>query len=83
MCGYVACVLVCRGSVPNHNNPAHRPRNHTLYDIPTHSICISSNSEGSKKLPGDGRLLPKEVGASIWNKEVIQSVHIVGHYYYV
>jgi hypothetical protein len=29
----------------------------------THSICISSNSEGSKKLPDDGRLLPKHVGA--------------------
>jgi hypothetical protein len=31
----------------------------------TQSICISSNSEGSKKLPDDGRLLPKHVGASI------------------
>jgi hypothetical protein len=31
----------------------------------THSIYISSNSEGSKKLPDDGRLLPKHVGASI------------------
>jgi hypothetical protein len=31
----------------------------------THLICISSNSEGSKKLPDDGRLLPKHVGASI------------------
>jgi hypothetical protein len=29
-----------------------------------HSICISSNSEGSKKLPDYGRLLPKHVGAS-------------------
>jgi hypothetical protein len=28
MCGYVVCVPECRG------NPAHRPRNHTLYDIP-------------------------------------------------
>jgi hypothetical protein len=26
VCGYVACVPECR--------PAHRPRNHTLYDIP-------------------------------------------------
>jgi hypothetical protein len=31
----------------------------------THSICISSNSEGSKKLPDDGRLLLEHVGASI------------------
>jgi hypothetical protein len=28
-------------------------------------ICISGNSDGSKKLPDDGRLLPKHVGASI------------------
>jgi hypothetical protein len=30
----------------------------------THSHCISSNSEGPKNLPDDGRLLPKHVGAS-------------------
>jgi hypothetical protein len=30
-----------------------------------HSICISCNSEGSKMLPLDSRLLPKRVGASI------------------
>jgi hypothetical protein len=34
-------------------------------------ICISSNSDGSKKLPNDGRLLPKQVGACILNKGVI------------
>jgi hypothetical protein len=32
-------------------------------------MCISSNSAGSKKLPDDGRLLPKHVGASLWIKE--------------
>jgi hypothetical protein len=31
----------------------------------TQSICILSNSEGSKMLPDDGRLLPKYVGDSI------------------
>jgi hypothetical protein len=36
---------------------------HFLYT--THSICTSCNSEGRKKLPDDGRLLPKRVGASI------------------
>jgi hypothetical protein len=41
-----------------------------------------SNSEGSKKLPDDGRLLPKHVGARIWNKERYKSVHSVGHFYY-
>jgi hypothetical protein len=30
-----------------------------------HSICISNNSEGSLKLPDDGRLLQTHVGASI------------------
>jgi hypothetical protein len=68
MCGYVACVLECCGSI--------------LYTSNTHSICISSNSEESKKLPDNGRLLPKHVGASIQNKGVVQSVHIVGHFYY-
>jgi len=56
-------------------------RNLTLW-YTTHSICISSNSEGSTKLPDDGRLLPKHVGASIYNKGLVQSVHIVGHFYY-
>src|SRR5215510_151907 len=37
------------------------PRNHTLYDYTNYLICISSNSDGSKKLPDDGRLLPKHV----------------------
>jgi hypothetical protein len=37
----------------------------------TYLVCISSNSHGSKKLPDDGRLLPKCVGACILNKEVI------------
>jgi hypothetical protein len=38
----------------------------------THSICISSNSEGSKKFPDDGRLLSKHLGASVYNKGVVQ-----------
>jgi hypothetical protein len=42
-----------------------------------------SNSEGSKKLPDDGRLLPKHVGANIQNKGLVQSVHIVGYIYHV
>jgi hypothetical protein len=36
----------------------------------TYSICISSNSDGSKKLPDDGRLLQKHVGASTYNRVV-------------
>jgi hypothetical protein len=47
-----------------------------------HSICMSSNSGVSKQLPDDGRLLPKHDGASIWNKGLVQSVHIFGHFYY-
>jgi hypothetical protein len=34
ICGYVTCVPECRGSVRDHDTPAHRPRNYTLYDIP-------------------------------------------------
>jgi hypothetical protein len=41
-------------------------------------ICISGNSGGSNKLPDDGRLLPKHVGANTVNKGVVQSVHLVG-----
>jgi hypothetical protein len=73
MCGYVACVPEWDGM--------------TLQHIPhiirytTHFICISSNSERPKKLPDDGRLLPKHVGASIQNKGVVQSVHSVGYFY--
>jgi hypothetical protein len=59
MCGYVVCVSDC-GS-----DGTHRPRNHTLYDIPPNRFVISSNSKGSKKLPDDDRLLPKHVGASV------------------
>jgi hypothetical protein len=73
MCGYVACVPECRGSVccasqlSAYMHPAgkhNRPRKHT-YDYTTNLICISGNSEGSKKLPDDGRLLPSRVGASM------------------
>jgi hypothetical protein len=38
----------------------------------THPICISSNSEGYKKLPDEGRLLPKHVEANTQNKGVVQ-----------
>jgi hypothetical protein len=37
MCGYVACVPKCRGSVccaSQSGTVPHRPHNHTLYDIP-------------------------------------------------
>jgi hypothetical protein len=41
--------------------------------------CISSNSEGSKKLPDDGRLLPKYVEAGIQNKGVVKLSSYGGH----
>jgi hypothetical protein len=59
MCGYVACVPECCGSTEPRHSGTH------LIRYTTHSICISSNSEGSKQLPDDGRLLAKHVGASI------------------
>jgi hypothetical protein len=49
----------------NHDTLAHRPRNHTLCDLPPIRFVLQSNSEGSKKLPDNGTLLPKHVGASI------------------
>jgi hypothetical protein len=57
---YMACVPECD------NTPAHRPQKHTLYT--TYSICISSNSDESEKLPDDGIPLAKHVGARILNK---------------
>jgi hypothetical protein len=58
----------------NHDTSAHRPRNHTLYDtsILRNRFVFSSNSEGFKKFPDDGRLLQKHVGANIYNKGVVQ-----------
>jgi hypothetical protein len=48
--------------------PAHT---RALHDIPP-ILCITSNSDGSKKLPDDCRLLLRHVGASILNKGVVQ-----------
>jgi hypothetical protein len=52
--GYVAWGPDGRGSgcgglhtTRNHDSLAHRPRNHTLYDIPTPPFVFSSNSGGS------------------------------------
>jgi hypothetical protein len=36
----------------------------TYFRFTIRPICISGNSEGSNKLPDDGRLVPKHVGAS-------------------
>jgi hypothetical protein len=49
----------------------------------TYSICISSNSEESKKLPDNGRPLPKHVGACILNKGVVQFSACVGCFCYI
>jgi hypothetical protein len=46
-------------------------------------MAPEGNSEGAKKLPDDGRLLPKHAGASIQNKGVVQSVHIVCHFHHM
>jgi hypothetical protein len=50
---------------------AHRPRNHTLYGIPPIRFVFQVTQK-DKKLPDDGRLLPKHVEASIQNKGVVQ-----------
>jgi hypothetical protein len=42
----------------------HQVRQSHVIWYTTRPICISSNSGGSNKLPDDGRLLPKHVGAS-------------------
>jgi hypothetical protein len=49
----------------------------------TYSICISGNSDESKKLPDDGRPMPKHVAARILNKGVVQFSACVGCFCYV
>jgi hypothetical protein len=56
----------------NHNTLPHRPHKHTLYDIPPLLSAFQVTQDESKKLPDDGRLLPKHVGACIMNKGVVQ-----------
>jgi hypothetical protein len=68
---YVACVPECRGSICCASQ---------LIAI-TYSICISSNSHDSKKLPDDGRPLSKHVGACILNKAVVQFSACVGYFH--
>jgi hypothetical protein len=65
MCGYVVCVPECRGSVCCGSQLS-------ACDNTTYLIRISSNSGGPKKLPDDGKLLSKHVGASIYNKGGVQ-----------
>jgi hypothetical protein len=48
----------------------------------TYSICISSNSDESKKLPDDGKPQPKHVGACILNKGMVQFSACVGCFRY-
>jgi hypothetical protein len=55
-----------------HDTPTHSSRNHALYDTPPTRFVFQVNSEGSKTLPDDGRLLSKHVRANIQNKEVVQ-----------
>jgi hypothetical protein len=79
---YMACVPECCGTVCcAFQNTGHIKL--TLYDIPPVLFCISSNSHGSKKLPDDGRLLLKHVGACILSGELCSSVHCVGCLCYV
>jgi hypothetical protein len=60
MCGYVACGPDVRGATWNHDNLAHRSRNHTLYDIPPIRFVFQVTQE-DLKLPDDGRLQSKHV----------------------
>jgi hypothetical protein len=62
ICGYVACVLDFHGfGTTTILHTGHVTTHCMIY----HPICISSNWEGSKKLPDDGRLLPKHGEASV------------------
>jgi hypothetical protein len=62
-CGSVCCVLECRGSVCCVLECC----GSVCWSVVVPCVVLPSttNSEWSKKLPDDGRLLPKHVGASI------------------
>jgi hypothetical protein len=67
----------------NHDNPAHRSRNHTLYIwYTTYSICISSNSDGSRSSLMMADYCRNMYEAVCRIKEWYKPVHIVGYFYY-
>jgi hypothetical protein len=49
----------------NHDIQTHRPLNHIIWKT-TLSVCIFTYLKRIQKLPEDGRLLPKHVGANIF-----------------
>jgi hypothetical protein len=56
--------------------------------VPTGALASGAlqkkkNSDESKKLPDDGRPLPKHVGVSIFNKGVVKFSACVGCFFYV
>jgi hypothetical protein len=73
-CGYMAFVSGGRDSVhihsagkhntQNHDTPAHRSRNHTLYDMPLIRFVFQVTQKDLRSFLCDGRLLPKHVRAS-------------------
>jgi hypothetical protein len=87
-CGYVACVPDCCGCCagkhnrPNHDTPAHKSRNHTLYDIPPIRFVFQVTQKdvrSSLMMAGYCRnMLESVYGIKMWYK----SVHRVGHFYY-
>jgi hypothetical protein len=80
MCGYAACVLDCRGTT---KNPTHRPRNHTLYDIPHIRFVfqVTQTDLRSSQLMADYCRNMYEPVYRI--KEWYKAVHNVGYFYYV
>jgi hypothetical protein len=63
---------VCRNFVVGTTTLRHTDHINIHYMIYHLFDLKSGNSDGSKKLPDDGRLLPKHVGASILNTGVVQ-----------
>jgi hypothetical protein len=55
----------------NHDTQTHRPLKHIIWKI-TKLICILTSLRWIQKLPDDGRLLPKHVGAGIQNKALVK-----------
>jgi hypothetical protein len=84
MCGYVACVPDFRGGKHNrlnHDTPAHRPPNYTLYDMPPIRFVFQATQKDlrSNLMAGDCRNIYEPVYRI---KEWYKSVHSVGYFYY-
>jgi hypothetical protein len=73
LCFQAECICTQLGSTKDGTTTLRHTGHVTTHYMTCHLFDLYlSNLEGSRKLPDDGRLLPKHVEASIQNKGVVQ-----------